>query len=47
MEELRQEMHKCIEELGNLHPRTIKISQQLDILIVEDMSGQASNTRIY
>ena len=36
METLREELYNCIEQFGNLDPRTIKVSQELDILVVEE-----------
>ena len=35
MEELRAKMHEYIEKYGVLDPRTVKVSQELDIYIVQ------------
>ena len=35
MEELRAKMHEYIEKYGILDPRTVKVSQELDIYIVQ------------
>lgn len=37
MEELKNKLHESIENLGTLHPTTIKISQELDLIIIEEM----------
>lgn len=37
MEALREKLYRLINLYGNLDPRTIEISQQLDILINADM----------
>lgn len=36
MEELREKMHEYIEKYGVLDPRTVEVSQQLDIYIVQN-----------
>ena len=35
MEELKEILEKCIVKYGTLSPKTIHVSQQLDIKIVE------------
>lgn len=37
MEALREEMYRCIEEYGPTDPRTVEVSQKLDIEIVKEM----------
>lgn len=37
MEALREEMYRCIEKYGRTDPRTIEVSQKLDIEINKDM----------
>lgn len=39
VEALRVKLHKYISLYGQLDPRTIKVSQQLDKLIVKSMKG--------
>lgn len=41
MEELREKLHHCIEQYGNLDERTVQVSQELDKLIVKEMEKNA------
>lgn len=43
MEKLREKMYLYIELYGPIDKRTVEVSQELDILIVQDMKGRSKN----
>ncbi|SHI91112.1 Spo0E like sporulation regulatory protein [Clostridium amylolyticum] len=40
MEELREKLYKFIELYGPLDPKTVHVSQQLDVLIVKSIKKE-------
>lgn len=40
MEELREKLYKFIEQYGLLDPKTVQVSQALDVLIVKSIKKE-------
>lgn len=46
MESLREEMYRCIEEYGPTDPKTVEVSQKLDIEVNKYMKKHGTSLEV-
>ncbi|WP_040209824.1 aspartyl-phosphate phosphatase Spo0E family protein [Clostridium polynesiense] len=46
MEELREQLYKCIEKYGPLDPRTVEASQKLDLEILKNIKKRDGQSHL-